>query len=278
MCIDPPLPRLMPAARPVSSAMTILGVDPGGEQVAVVAVAGDDAVGPGQRRLDAGDDRLLADVEVAEAADQPHAVHLPGTLLEAADEQHLAIEGEQLVVGRVVPLRIVWSFADGRDRFDGRGGFGHATRAPTDRRGCYTPIPSAIKRRLRLFGVGQRDNNLIGSHDAEIAPDQFVGKVAVDMARIEQARPAWSGSPSPPRRAPPRPQAPRAAPCTAARRTTRSTRPPRESRSRRRPRYTPPAAAQRGRGRAGWRDRSSALDTPFRRTPSSDYRRIVRPA
>ena len=38
----------------------------------------------------------------------------------------------------------------------------------------------------RLFGVGQRDDNLIGSHDAEIAPDEFVGKVAIDVVRIEQ--------------------------------------------------------------------------------------------
>ena len=41
-------------------------------------------------------DRLLADVEVAEAADQPEAVELARALLEAADEQHLAVELEQL--------------------------------------------------------------------------------------------------------------------------------------------------------------------------------------
>ncbi len=41
-------------------------------------------------------DRFLADIEVAEAADQPEAVKLPRALLEAADEQHLLVEIEQL--------------------------------------------------------------------------------------------------------------------------------------------------------------------------------------
>ena len=47
-----------------------------GQHVAVVAVAGDDAVARAQRMLDADGDRLLADIEVAEAADQAHAVEL----------------------------------------------------------------------------------------------------------------------------------------------------------------------------------------------------------
>ena len=51
-------------------------------------------------------DRFLADVEVAEAADQPEPVELPRALLEAADEQHLAIEFEQLVLRRLVALRL----------------------------------------------------------------------------------------------------------------------------------------------------------------------------
>ena len=44
-----------------------------------------------ERHLHADDDRLLADIEVAEAADQAHAVELAGLLLEAADEQHVAV-------------------------------------------------------------------------------------------------------------------------------------------------------------------------------------------
>ena len=67
-----------------------LGVDAIGEHVAVIAIAGDDAVlADRHRRLQPDRDRFLADVEVAEAADQPEAVELARALLEAADEQHL---------------------------------------------------------------------------------------------------------------------------------------------------------------------------------------------
>ena len=51
------------------------------------------------RHLHADDHRLLADVEVAEAADQPHAVELARLLLEAADEQHVAVGGKLLLAG-----------------------------------------------------------------------------------------------------------------------------------------------------------------------------------
>src|SRR5688500_19948306 len=44
----------------------------------------------------ADDHRLLADVEMTEAADEAHAVHLAGLLLEAPDQQHVAIEAEQV--------------------------------------------------------------------------------------------------------------------------------------------------------------------------------------
>ena len=49
-----------------------------------------------ERRLHADDDRFLADIEVAEAADQAHAVQLAGLLLEAADQQHVAIVFQKL--------------------------------------------------------------------------------------------------------------------------------------------------------------------------------------
>jgi hypothetical protein len=65
--------------------------------MAVVAVAGDVLVALDQRHLHAGDDGLLADVEMAEAADEAHAVELAGLFLEAADEKHRAIGGDVLV-------------------------------------------------------------------------------------------------------------------------------------------------------------------------------------
>jgi hypothetical protein len=48
----------------------------------------------------------IADVEVAEPADQAEAVELSRALLEAADEQHLAVEFEQLLAGGGMPLRL----------------------------------------------------------------------------------------------------------------------------------------------------------------------------
>src|SRR5260370_18908696 len=40
------------------------------------------------RNLHGDEEALVTGVEVEEAADQPHAVELPGFLLEAADEEH----------------------------------------------------------------------------------------------------------------------------------------------------------------------------------------------
>ena len=80
-----------------------LGVDAVGEHVAVIAIAGDDAVlAHGHRRLQPDRDRFLADVEVAESADQPEPVELPRALLEPADEQHLLVQLQQLVLRRLV--------------------------------------------------------------------------------------------------------------------------------------------------------------------------------
>src|ERR1700684_1086510 len=60
-----------------------------GKHVAVVAVAGDHLVGITLRHPHPDDDGFLTDIEVAESADQPHAVQLAGLFLEAADQQHL---------------------------------------------------------------------------------------------------------------------------------------------------------------------------------------------
>ena len=75
--------------------------------MAVVAVAGDDPVALFQRHLHADDDGLLADVEMAEAADQAHAVHLAGLLLEAADQQHVAVGAELLILGQFAGARVL---------------------------------------------------------------------------------------------------------------------------------------------------------------------------
>ena len=75
-----------------------LGVHAARDHVTVVAIAGDDLIARLERHLHADHDGFLADIEMAEAADQAHAVHLPGLLLEAADEQHGAVGGKLLLL------------------------------------------------------------------------------------------------------------------------------------------------------------------------------------
>ena len=73
------------------------GVHAAGQHMAMVAVSGNDLISRLDRHLHADDDRLLADIEMAEAPDQPHAIELAGLFLESADEQHVAI-GEKLLL------------------------------------------------------------------------------------------------------------------------------------------------------------------------------------
>src|SRR5471030_1036605 len=75
-----------------------LGIHAAGDHVAMVAVTGDDMIAIFERHLHADHHGLLAYIEVAETADQPHAVHLPGLLLEAADGEHRAVGREILVL------------------------------------------------------------------------------------------------------------------------------------------------------------------------------------
>ena len=67
--------------------------------MSVVAVARGELVAVARRHLDADDDGFLADVEVAESADDAHAVELSGLFLESPDEQHVAKGGELLLAG-----------------------------------------------------------------------------------------------------------------------------------------------------------------------------------
>src|SRR5437879_9308245 len=63
-----------------------------GQGVAVLPVGAVDIVLRAEGRDRADDGRLLADVEVAEAADLGRLVHLGRLLLETADQQHLPVE------------------------------------------------------------------------------------------------------------------------------------------------------------------------------------------
>ena len=77
-----------------------LGVHAADQHMAVVAIAGDAGIGGAGHRLHADHHRLLSDIKVAKAVDQPHAVQLPRLFLESADQQHLAIVLNQFVGGR----------------------------------------------------------------------------------------------------------------------------------------------------------------------------------
>ena len=91
-----------------------VGIDAVGEHMTMVAIAGDDPVAPDlERGLETDRDRLLADIEVTEAADQTEAVKLPGFFLEPANEQHLPVEFEQFLLGGVIRLGLGRPFAIG---------------------------------------------------------------------------------------------------------------------------------------------------------------------
>ncbi len=68
--------------------------------MAVIAIGRDDLIALLDRRLHADDDRLLTDIEMAKATDEAHAVELARPLLEAADEQHVAIELDERVLAQ----------------------------------------------------------------------------------------------------------------------------------------------------------------------------------
>src|SRR5262249_4637922 len=88
-----------------------LGIHAGCQHVAVIAIAGDHLVARLERHLHADDDRLLADIEVTEAADQPHAIHLSRLLLEAADQQHVAIGLDLLLAAELGAVGVSVSVA-----------------------------------------------------------------------------------------------------------------------------------------------------------------------
>ena len=68
------------------------GVHARRQHMAMVAIGGDQLVVGPDIGLHAHHHGFLADIEVAETADQPHAVKLTSPLFEAADQEHVAIE------------------------------------------------------------------------------------------------------------------------------------------------------------------------------------------
>jgi hypothetical protein len=64
----------------------------------MVAIGCDDLITLLLGHLKAHDHGLLANIEVTESADEPHAVELSGLFLETADQQHVTI-GALLLFG-----------------------------------------------------------------------------------------------------------------------------------------------------------------------------------
>ena len=189
----------------------------------MVAIAGDDAVlADLERRLQPDRDRFLADIEVAEAADQAEAVELAGALLEAADEQHLLVEFEQLVLDGLVALRLGRALAVAASAGAGGAAAASSSAARFGVAALATlPALSVLshgwrlyggKRRERATGAGVREADAVsgsaarrrrraagggpssgmitssGRTSPSSLADHLVGEIGIGMARIEQLR------------------------------------------------------------------------------------------
>jgi hypothetical protein len=128
------------------------------QHVAVIAIRGDDLVALLQRGLHADDDGFLADIEVAEAADEPHAVELARALLEAADQQHVSVVLQQLVFARFSGMRAVRAIGRGvRHWYPPPLGNGAAARAVhRSRRGSLMRYSGGSPARLALLQCSRR--------------------------------------------------------------------------------------------------------------------------
>ena len=71
--------------------------------MAVIAIGGDHLIARFQRHLHADDDRFLAYIKMAKAANESHAVKLAGFLLEAPDQQHVMIGEDLFVLVEAIP-------------------------------------------------------------------------------------------------------------------------------------------------------------------------------
>ena len=136
----------------------LLGIHAARQHVAMLAIAGDHLIPWLLRRLDADGDRLLADVQVAEATDQSHAVKLTRPLLEAADQQHVPIVFQQF--GFAAVLGAVDVGPEGLVIVDAVG-FPPTGRAGLLTRHAYLRDPSAGLHRTRERALGLHADHIV---------------------------------------------------------------------------------------------------------------------
>ena len=162
------------------------GVHAAGQHVAMVAVGGDHLITVGRGHLHADHDRLLADIEMAEAADETHAVELRRLLLEAADQQHLAV-GMQFLLA-VNGGTVSWPL--GRDmRFSGLAGEGKAKpykkQPPKASHGQASAPDRRAGGRRHGSGRGGHDDPVAGAGKAQHLDGEFFDDVGI--AGVEKA-------------------------------------------------------------------------------------------
>jgi hypothetical protein len=95
------------------------GFHAGRQHMPVVAVGGNHLIPLLQAHLHADNHGFLADIQMAKAANQPHAVKLAGLFLEPADQQHVAIGAQQFFA------RQGWGFGFAAPLAGGFCGLGH---------------------------------------------------------------------------------------------------------------------------------------------------------
>src|SRR5260370_35387085 len=116
----------------------------------VIWIRGDDRVAGLEGRLHADGDRFLADVEMAKAADQAHAVHLPGALFETPDQQHVPIKMQQFL--RLDARLREFDLAGNRHPASPPPPLGAATPRPEDGRKPAAAQPRRVQTIWRKFG------------------------------------------------------------------------------------------------------------------------------
>src|SRR5580692_3251299 len=172
------------AAAPGQFRHHAFGVHAASQHVAVIAIAGDHLVTVKLGHLHADDDRFLADIKVAEAADQAHAVHLAGLLLEAADRQHLAQRLELLLLAEFRDLAVMHAPIDGGAKlvsaFFGWLGFGDGHSCPRDT-GLASPIAEIARLRKRSACVAG------WAEPAKALPAKIILGIAASTSRL------WGG-------------------------------------------------------------------------------------